>query len=288
MGKHYRGISVCGKICSGKGTFLSIIQKLIGGSLVQELAFAYKLKLFARELLCLVSKYEIDDTRDLRTARSSSEEGFHHALDEFCERVAEELFDGNFEDREQVFHAFKSLSGQPHVLEYARKGMEMPHLSKEFGFADIDSVLWADCGKPRQMLQEIGTECVRSIRDSAWVDYAFQVSEKHPEHFFVITDCRFPNEAVKSDAEDFMVIRLEASREIRLERGRSRDGQDYSKHLDHPSETALDDYPFAHIIRNESTVEELEKNIWANEDLANLIVSLRKRSARDTLIRSSF
>lgn len=47
---------------------------------------------------------------------------------------------------------------------------------------------------PRHALQWLGTEGFRSVYENTWVDYTLREIQKYP--YVVISDCRFPNEAL--------------------------------------------------------------------------------------------
>lgn len=234
------GIAVSGKLCSGKETFLQIMKK--HNSSIVGLAFADKLKLFAKYLLVKLSNEPETAVHDVSVL------------------VRKQLF-GNEVPLSVVQEKLQTLADAPHTKEFAKPGISLfgsdRFPEQDFGFNNIDS-LWADCGKPRRMLQELGTECMRSIRDTVWVDYAFSIIARYPQYRYCITDTRFPNEVEYSKARGLLDVRLVASDEIRRQRGLARDGQDYSAMFQHPSETALDDYPFTVVLKNEGTPEKLE------------------------------
>lgn len=104
----------------------------------------------------------------------------------------------------------------------------------------------------RELLQKVGTECMRDcLHENVWVnalfaDYECTHADQAPNGLdcsnWIITDCRFPNEAQAVKAHGGVVIRVE--RPIQ-EKGT------------HPSETALDDWSFDHVISNDGTLEEL-------------------------------
>lgn len=255
------GLAVSGKICSGKGRFLDIFRELVGSDKVCNLAFADKLKLFAKYLLVQISRTNIEEA-----SRKTSL------------LIQQQLFNNEIEF-DVIYKNIHELASASHSLEYAKPGISLfgsdDFPERDFDFGDIDKILWEDCGKPRKMLQELGTECIRSIRDSAWIDYAFAVAAKHPERFFCISDARFPNEVEHCRKNGFTDLRIEATEEVRLLRGKNRDGQDYSKMLTHPSETALDNFSFTLTINNNRTIDEFGKNI--SESLGDLISSLKEK-----------
>lgn len=97
----------------------------------------------------------------------------------------------------------------------------------------------------RRLLQHMGTEVGRNLFGiNFWVDQLVREVQARPDERFVITDCRFPNEAIATqDKLQGVVIRV------------VREGQASSDQ--HPSEIALDEWAFPCYILNNGTVEEL-------------------------------
>lgn len=115
---------------------------------------------------------------------------------------------------------------------------------------------WVD-GEPvlvpmtvRQLLQTVGTDCMRSsLHDNVWVNALFadyappKMSEYNPSKW-LITDTRFPNEVDAIKSRGGIIIKVK------------RDEAD-SKPATHVSETSLDNYAFDYVIDNNSTLENL-------------------------------
>jgi hypothetical protein len=100
---------------------------------------------------------------------------------------------------------------------------------------------WPDV---RRLLQRLGTEVGRRhFGTNVWVDLAMRKVDGPT----VFTDCRFPNEADAIRASGGAVWRIE------------RPG--FGPVNDHPSEHALDDYPFTRVIHNDSTPDELRRAV---------------------------
>ena len=96
----------------------------------------------------------------------------------------------------------------------------------------------------RRTLQRLGTEAGRGVLgDGIWVDTAMRHARRLGGRV-VFTDCRFPNEA---DA-----IRDAGGQVVRVMRPGFPDDGD-----PHPSETALDRYPFDDLVLNDGTVDAL-------------------------------
>jgi len=130
---------------------------------------------------------------------------------------------------------------------------------------------------PRLMLQLLGTEAGRKIiHPNIWVNALFAdykvyhepsmyPSFKEPKiPKWVITDCRFPNEAEAIKNRGGIVIRLERDHccgDVGFcDFG---DGFNCSKPIsNHASETGLDDYQsFDHYLDNNYTLDDLKENV---------------------------
>lgn len=113
----------------------------------------------------------------------------------------------------------------------------------------------------RRALQRMGTEVGRqTIRDSVWVDIVRDEIIEDPTSNWVITDCRFPNEAK-------MVVDLMRDRDVYEIQSFvcfvRRPG--FGPVNDHPSETAMDNW--SHIsdytLHNGGTIEDLSAQVDA-------------------------
>ena len=110
----------------------------------------------------------------------------------------------------------------------------------------IDSFGWehAKTSEPevRALLQRLGSEVGRNLLgEDVWVDLTLKHAPDGSK--IVVTDCRFPNEAAAIKRLGGQMWRV------------SRPGT--APVNAHPSETALDDYPFDHYFENDSTIAEL-------------------------------
>lgn len=107
--------------------------------------------------------------------------------------------------------------------------------------------------KGRKLLQYMGTDVIRSKNPSYWVNFIKGFLEMFQDEwdFVIIPDCRFKNEceAFKDDNwfnTNIRVIRYNFESGLTLEQ------------LNHPSETALDNYEFDYYIHNIGTIEDLK------------------------------
>jgi hypothetical protein len=112
---------------------------------------------------------------------------------------------------------------------------------------DVVDVRWGYT--PAQLLQRLGSECVRDgfadvpfIGKDVWVKAATTGLNLYDNYVF--TDTRYPNEAEALRRLDACIVRV------------IRPGYK-SKRASHVSEHALDDYPVGRVIVNDGTLEEL-------------------------------
>ena len=110
----------------------------------------------------------------------------------------------------------------------------------------------------RGFLQRLGTEAIRDgIHPNTWVNAL--MADYNPEGFWpeaawktkipnwIITDCRFPNEAQAIKDRGGLVIRV------------TRPGENLADL--HPSETSLDSWTFDFVLDNSGTIAQLKDNV---------------------------
>ena len=108
----------------------------------------------------------------------------------------------------------------------------------------------------RELLQRIGTDCVRKTDPDYWVNYIIFMLNTLPEtwDYVLIPDARFPNE-IERIREEFSDVT-----HIRVTSGTLAPAVTESQSR-HSSETSLDGYPYDMLIRNDGTRAELEKTV---------------------------
>lgn len=115
----------------------------------------------------------------------------------------------------------------------------------------VESQGWDEAKKHpevRRTLQRVGTEAIRKQMPDFWTTVALQKAHE-VNGPVVICDVRFKNEVEAVDAWE------PGSPTIRVIRPGMPDNDD------HISETALDDYPFEHVIMNDGTIEDLHRKV---------------------------
>jgi len=105
-----------------------------------------------------------------------------------------------------------------------------------------------------EMLQKIGTNALRdNFHKEVWVQSVFSQINKSTSNW-IITDCRFENEAKAVIKNGGYVIRIDRPiNPIAINSGRD---------LNHPSETGLDHFDkWSYRITNDGTIDQLKKKI---------------------------
>jgi hypothetical protein len=115
----------------------------------------------------------------------------------------------------------------------------------------------------RELLQKLGTEAIRNgLHDNAWVnalmiDYVGMYdidTDRTTYPKWIITDCRFHNEAFAVRDRDGIIVRVNRTGVFPIN--------------SHISETAIDKYDFDYVINNDGDIEELRTKV---KDLLNQI-----------------
>ena len=148
------------------------------------------------------------------------------------------------------------LEDEEHVVLIAHYGDLVKYVCKTFfGWNGVKD----EYG--RTLLQEVGTDIVRTKKPGYWADFIIGILELFPDEweYVLIPDTRFPDEVEK------MKDKFETHC-LRIERPNFDNGlTDVQKC--HPSETSLDNYHFDSVIINPGTKEGLRKAVinWAKE-----------------------
>lgn len=98
----------------------------------------------------------------------------------------------------------------------------------------------------RNIIRKAGTEAGRGVLgEDVWVNAVFNSISQNDD--YVISDCRFRNEADAVRSKNGFVVRI------------TRDS--VRQDISHSSETSLDGYLFDYIIENNGSIEELEEKV---------------------------
>ena len=108
----------------------------------------------------------------------------------------------------------------------------------------------------RQILQYIGTDVIRKINPGYWVNFIkeFMSMFENEWDYVIIPDCRFPNEIEAWGIDSWSNIAVRVIRDNFI-------SNLTPEQLNHPSETALDDYEFDYYIFNSDGMDYLNKEV---------------------------
>lgn len=108
----------------------------------------------------------------------------------------------------------------------------------------------------RSLLQSIGTDKVRSKYPDFWIHAVtcFIVAFESDYDYFIIADCRFPNEYGYLKKCDLPIVSVRVNR-IGFENSLT------PEQRSHSSEVSLDNYQFDHVLDVAEGIENLEENI---------------------------
>jgi hypothetical protein len=111
--------------------------------------------------------------------------------------------------------------------------------------------------KGREILQRIGTNCMRAKYPTFWADYVYAVLDVFRDDwdYAIIADCRFSNEV-----EKFKNSRLDTIT-IRVQRNNFESSLT-EEQKKHESETGLDNYKFDYYITAENGIGNLETAVY--------------------------
>ena len=110
--------------------------------------------------------------------------------------------------------------------------------------------------KGRTLLQQIGTEAVRTKYPDFWVDFVLKVIELFPDRWdcVIVSDTRFPNEITKVEQSGYKVIHIRVQRD-NFDNGLTEEQKQ------HASEIALDGVEPTYTIHNNGTIADLRTKV---------------------------
>lgn len=110
--------------------------------------------------------------------------------------------------------------------------------------------------KGRHILQYMGTDVIRAKNPDYWVGFIkeFMTMFENEWDYVIIADCRFPNEIKLWEINNWPNISL------RIIRDNFASGLT-DEQLNHPSETALDDFVFDYCIYNDGDLNDLGEKV---------------------------
>lgn len=108
----------------------------------------------------------------------------------------------------------------------------------------------------RTLLQYVGTDIIRKKQPNFWVDFVTSILTlfNNNWNYVLIPDCRFPNEIDCMRERGFDVTHVRIVRDG-FKSPLSKEQQE------HPSETALDNYPIDYLIHNDGALSDLREKV---------------------------
>lgn len=160
-------------------------------------------------------------------------------------------------------------AGKTTVAQYLEQKYGYKKISFADGIKDIAMRYFFMSEKDRRLLQQIG-EKMREIDPDVWVKYTLhRVEYIELDSSVVIDDLRRMNEFEGLQREGFIVIRIEADEDIRIDRLIKRDGFCDRSLLYNESENGVAHLEFP-VIYNNGTLDELYKNV--DKMIADLLI----------------
>jgi dephospho-CoA kinase len=123
--------------------------------------------------------------------------------------------------------------------------------------------------KPIKQLQQYG-QSMRAIYENVWVDKAMAYIERRTQELaqaglrvptFVFTDVRQPNEYKAVREAGFIVVRIEASEEVRIKRMLELGEEVSEEILNAETERYIDTYDVDYVVYNNGTREDLVREV---------------------------
>ena len=118
--------------------------------------------------------------------------------------------------------------------------------------------------KPRRLLQDIGQK-MREIDPQVWIRRAEAMArfeaDRRSTAGIVIDDLRQPNEYKWARANGFIIIRVEASETMRLERAKQAGDSFSEDDLAHDTEQYVDKFDVDYTIVNDGDINDLERQV---------------------------
>lgn len=118
--------------------------------------------------------------------------------------------------------------------------------------------------KPRALLQGVG-QAMRSVDPDVWIKRTMcEIGASYPFNV-VITDLRQPNEYERLYSEDYVIIRVNTSDDVRIDRMRSAGDTFDLADLTHDTEQYVDMFTVHYELNNNGSVRDLYEQIDAGD-----------------------
>lgn len=172
---------------------------------------------------------------------------------------------------QRVAFAGKMCSGKDTASDFLVRKYGFHQLSFADPIRDIARAVYGDRWKVdgREFMQEVG-RLGRRLDPMLWVNRVVAMVIAYPEVSYVINDVRFPNEVEALKRLNFLVIRINVSREKQIERLTARDGKPpHESVLADSSEVSLDQFNLPRLngdLPKPEFYKEIERLIGVNQE----------------------
>ena len=144
-----------------------------------------------------------------------------------------------------------------------------------------------DNGKPREHYQFIGQQ-FRKLNQNVWINNLDRKTKEMGDSSIIVTDCRQVNEGKYLRANDYMIIKVIAEDEVRLQRISDAGESVTTEQFEHDTETQVDEIRADFAILNNGTYEDLQIAVdSAYQYYTNYFMPDRERAEQEVQINES-
>lgn len=161
----------------------------------------------------------------------------------------------------QIAVAGKIRSGKNTVAAYLGKKLDCHQIAFADGISQVIIEYFNDAfkeGKPRKHYQIIG-QAFRQLNPNIWVQMLDAEMDYYKEdnENVIVTDLRQPNEYEYLKNEGFIIVKVEADFEIRVERSLASGDKFDTEDFYHETELNIDAMDYDYLVSNNTTLEDL-------------------------------
>jgi dephospho-CoA kinase len=158
----------------------------------------------------------------------------------------------------------KLRSGKDTVADYLRDTYDFQKFRFAEGVYNLSRWLYPEAfatdAKPRALLQRVGAH-MRKLDEDIWINRCLNEIKESGAARVIVTDVRYPNEALRLHKEGFVLIRVNTPDEIRLERAKAAGDNFKPEDLTHESEALVDTLLVHFDIYNLGTLADLYRDV---------------------------
>lgn len=172
----------------------------------------------------------------------------------------------------------KARSGKDAIAEYLVANYRFKRFAFGDGIREVCRQLYPEQfegrAKPRALLQGVG-QSLRAFDEDVWVKRTlYEISWSWPHGSVVISDLRQPNEYDALIRKGFVIIRVTAPEDLRIQRMLAVGDAFNSDDLTHDTESYVDSFEVDYEIINDGTLGELHTQV--DEFMAELLADRQR------------